>query len=697
MRFTLHYPLLLAITLVAIPAVGAELELTLRYQQETAAGSGRYHRLTRPQAWRASETALIVCDAWDLHHSEQAVRRLEEFAPRLNEVVTEARRRGVTIIHAPSDCMAAYAEHPARLRAIETPQAPQLPENINTWCSRIPAEEQVVYPIDQSDGGEDDDPEQKRNWSQHLKQLGRDPAQPWKQQTDLIKIDPQHDYISDRGDEVWNILQHHGIENVILSGVHLNMCVLGRPFGLRQMASHGKHVVLMRDMTDTMYNPAMWPYVSHFTGTDLMIDHVERFVCPTITSDQLIGGDEFVFAQDTRPHLVIVMAEEEYDTDETLPKFAAEHLGKDFRVSLIYADRDNRNQIIGLEQLAAADLALISVRRRTPPADQLKRVRDFTAAGKPVLGIRTANHAFSLRRGKAPSGQEAWPEFDAEVFGGNYTGHHSNRRKSTVHVVEKNAEHPVLTGIEKSFPQAGTLYKVSPLSDGTVPLLMGTADGVDDQPLAWTFKRSDGGQSFYTSLGHPADFENDNFVRLLVGAVYWAAGLKVPEERPTHSVVPHREPWTLVTVPASVRSRVDTLDGSGEALGWYRCTVRIPSHWLTSESLELRVPTCTASIESWFNSHRLRAEPSRGGATSFRIPSTLVETDDANWLVLRFAGVASPDVRCAAPELVSGDRQLTLAGRWQHHTGETSRWVENVLPARYGGAPDILFAPRSAP
>ena len=67
--------------------------------------------------------------------------------------------------------------------------------------------------------------------------------------------------------EVWNILTSRHIKNVILTGVHTNMCVLGRPFGLRQMARNGKNVVLMRDMTDTMYNPKRWPYVSHFEGT----------------------------------------------------------------------------------------------------------------------------------------------------------------------------------------------------------------------------------------------------------------------------------------------------------------------------------------------------------------------------------------------------------------------------------------------
>ena len=80
------------------------------------------------------------------------------------------------------------------------------------------------------------------------------------------------------------LLHLYGIDNVILCGVHLNMFVLGRPFGIRQMTGLGKKVALMRDMTDTMYNPAQRPFVSHFAGTDLMIAHVEKNWCQTTTS-----------------------------------------------------------------------------------------------------------------------------------------------------------------------------------------------------------------------------------------------------------------------------------------------------------------------------------------------------------------------------------------------------------------------------
>jgi nicotinamidase-related amidase len=276
------------------------LQLKVRTRPESSQGNNRFDVVTRTEQWDPRKTAIIVCDMWDLHHCLNAVRRLEEFAPRLAEVMKEARRRGVIIIHAPSECMEAYKTHPARLHALAVPRAADLPKDIGKSCDRIPAEERGRYPIDQSDGGEDDDLAEHRAWADKLQAMGRNPKAPWKKQTDLIPI-ADGDFITDRGEEVWNILQLHHRDNVILAGVHTNMCVLGRPFGLRQMARNEKHVVLMRDMTDTMYNPERWPRVSHFAGTDLIIEHIEKFVCPTITSDQLIGGKPFHFKNDSRP------------------------------------------------------------------------------------------------------------------------------------------------------------------------------------------------------------------------------------------------------------------------------------------------------------------------------------------------------------------------------------------------------------
>lgn len=511
---------------VAQAVAAKDLELSLRYQEETSPDSGRYHRLTRKETWKPEQTAIIVCDVWDLHHSINAVRRAEEFAPRLNKLLQDGRDRGMLIIHAPSNCMESYTDHPARKRAIDTPLVAKLPEDITSWCKQIPSEEKGEYPIDQTDGGEDDDPQEHAAWAKKLEEMGRNPRQPWKKQSDMLTIDAERDYISDRGDEIWSILAEHGIDNVILTGVHTNMCVLGRPFGLRQMARNGKNVVLMRDLTDTMYNPARRPYVSHFTGTDLIVSHIEKFVCPTITSDQLIGGREFRFKNDHRPHVVIVMAEDEYETEQTLPPFAVEQLGKEFQVSLVFGSDKDRNEIPGLEVLDSADVALISVRRRTLPSDQLAIVRRFVAAGKPVLGIRTASHAFCLRGKPAPDGLSDWPEFDAEVFGGSYTNHYGNELKSMVSMVEGAEKFPVMQGIKrKQFPQGGSLYKTAPLTKGSKVFLTGTVEGHPAEPVAWAFQRKDGGTSFYTSMGHRDDFETPEFNRLLLNAFCWVSGL----------------------------------------------------------------------------------------------------------------------------------------------------------------------------
>src|SRR5207249_2329874 len=104
----------------------------------------------------------------------------------------------------------------------------------------------------------------------------------WSRQIATIEIAPG-DAITDSA-EAYCLLQQRGIDHVLVMGVHTNMCVLGRPFAIRQLVAQGKQVVLVRDMTDTMYNPKRAPFVSHFTGTDLVVEHIEKYWCPTITS-----------------------------------------------------------------------------------------------------------------------------------------------------------------------------------------------------------------------------------------------------------------------------------------------------------------------------------------------------------------------------------------------------------------------------
>lgn len=509
-------------------AVGAEpkLDFRLRSRVETAPASGRYQVVERAETWDPKETAIIVCDMWDYHHCLNAVRRGQEMTPRMEHVLKTARDRGVQIIHAPSGCMDAYRDHPARVRARETPRSKSLPAEIGKWCYKIPAEEKGTYPIDQSNGGEDDDPAEHAAWAAKLTAMGRDPKAPWKAQTDGLTIVPETDLISDSGEEIWSILEQREIKNVVLLGVHLNMCVLGRPFGLRQMAKNGRHVVLMRDLTDTMYDPQSAPRVSHFTGTDLMVEHVEKFVCPTVTSDQLLGGTPLRFQGDKRPHVVFVIAEDEYKTETTLPVFAATQLGRDYHVSYVLGSTQERNDLPGLGILATADAAVVSVRRRVLPDDQLALIRAFVASGKSLIGIRTASHAFAASGNKsAPAGHTSWGAFDAEVLGGNYHGHHKAGAKVAVSTTPSETSHPLLQGVDvATLVGHGSLYKVSPLAKTATPLLLGTIPGQPTEPIAWTNAPASGGRVFYTSLGHVDDFTEAPFQRLLRNAVDWACG-----------------------------------------------------------------------------------------------------------------------------------------------------------------------------
>jgi nicotinamidase-related amidase len=258
-----------------------ELKLHLRQRRRDATeGETRpFAPVEETVSWSPAETAIVVCDMWDQHWCKGATARVEELAPRMNEVLQRARERGVFIIHAPSDTLAFYEHTPQRQLAREAPSA-QPPANINDWNHLDPAREPLL-PIDDSDGGCDDMPQCPTHF-------------PWTRQHPAIEIAP-NDAISDRGDEAFNLLRQRGITSVIVMGVHTNMCVLGRPFAIRSLVKMGFQAALMRDMTDTMYNSRMAPHVDHFRGTELVIEHIETYWCPTLTSTDLTGQPAFSF------------------------------------------------------------------------------------------------------------------------------------------------------------------------------------------------------------------------------------------------------------------------------------------------------------------------------------------------------------------------------------------------------------------
>jgi type 1 glutamine amidotransferase len=403
--------------------------------------------------------------------------------------------------------MDAYKDHPARRRAQSAPKAPNLPSDITGWCNRIPAEEKGIYPINQDDGGCDDGPKCPE-------------GSPWKSQIAAIEIKDE-DAISDSGAEIWNLLESRGITHVMLMGVHTNMCVLGRPFGLRQMASHGKNVVLVRDLTDTMYNSRSWPYVSHFEGTNRIVEHIEKYVAPTIPSTDLTGQPAFRFGGETRPRAVFLIGDDEYKTETTLPAFAARELEPlGIRCTFAIADPRTPHDFKGVEALDDAELLVLSVRRRAPTAAQMEIIRKYLAAGKPLVGIRTACHAFDTR-GKAPPGHSEWTTFDPDVLGGHYTGHYPGDLHPVIAPAPGNNAHPILRAVETPFTSNGSLYKTSPLAAGVQALLLGTIPGHPAEPAAWV-NGSGSSRVFYTSLGHPDDFQRPAFRRLLQNAIFWA-------------------------------------------------------------------------------------------------------------------------------------------------------------------------------
>jgi nicotinamidase-related amidase len=231
---------------------------------------------TETLSWKPAETAIIICDMWDTHTCKGAARRVSEMAPKLDAAVSAARKKGVLVVHAPSDVIKFYADTPQRKRAQEAPAA-KAPVDFK-W-RRIMPEREGALPIDDSDWCDckpkcDIEAAKKGGW-------------PWKRQIETIRIHPE-DAISDQGQEIYNLFEQRGIKNVILCGVHTNMCVLGRPFGIRQMVLLGKNVALVRDLTDALYDPAKPPHVSHDKGTELMVAHIEKHWCPSLLSGDLL-------------------------------------------------------------------------------------------------------------------------------------------------------------------------------------------------------------------------------------------------------------------------------------------------------------------------------------------------------------------------------------------------------------------------
>jgi nicotinamidase-related amidase len=259
------------------PKVPGTLGLRARRRGEQPAGSGKVLVSEEVLRWETAQTAIIIIDMWDAHTCLMSAQRVAAMAPRMNQVVDAARSLGVMIIHAPSDTMKFYEGRPERQRM---QRAPMVPSTIRVRATEPDAEESRKFPI----SGACDDPTFK-NFTGPAPATTRG-MYPWEKEHPAIEI-AGYDGISDNGQEIYNFCKQEGITNVALMGVHTNICILNRAFGVRSMKRLGFNVVVARDLTDAMYDPRKRPFVSHARGTQLVVEHIEANWCPSILSEDL--------------------------------------------------------------------------------------------------------------------------------------------------------------------------------------------------------------------------------------------------------------------------------------------------------------------------------------------------------------------------------------------------------------------------
>lgn len=173
----------------------------------------------------------------------------------------------------------------------------------------------------------------------------------------------------------------------------------------------------------------------------------------------------------------------------------------------IHLGTDRTKTLRGVDTLSEADLLVLFNRRFELNDRYWAPIKTYLASGRPVLGVRTASHAFDRN----------YPNIDTDLLGADYYGH-GEREEVRVRIAEGAAGHPILDGVS-AWTRTGKLYKNRTFQDTTQVLLTGHGASLSE-PVAW-INRREGQRIFYTSMGLPADFKNQNFLRLLTNAVEW--------------------------------------------------------------------------------------------------------------------------------------------------------------------------------
>ena len=253
--------LLLALDLRSVGA--ADLTVNLRLRVEAFKGSGEWRAVSLQQSLPVEKTAVLICDMWDKHWCRGATVRVNGLVAHMEPFLESARKLGVQIIHAPSETMAFYQDAPQRKRILALAKIDP-PPPLSLFDPPLP--------IDDKRGGCDTPDQFYKAWTREHPGL---------------RIDAS-DVISDDGAEIYSFLRERDIRTLLVMGVHANMCILNRTFAIKRMTALSIHCILVRDLTDAMYNPEDPPHVSHDAGTQLMIEYIEKYWCPTTTSADLL-------------------------------------------------------------------------------------------------------------------------------------------------------------------------------------------------------------------------------------------------------------------------------------------------------------------------------------------------------------------------------------------------------------------------
>ncbi len=253
-------------------------------------------------------------------------------------------------------------------------------------------------------------------------------------------------------------------------------------------------------------------------------------------------------------HVVLIAGDHEYRSEEILPAMArilARNLG--FKASVFFTlDGDGfiepgSSNIAGLEALETADLMIVALRFQEFAPEEMQHVVDYLDRGGPVLGLRTATHAFNISEG--PFAKYSWDYaggeyengFGRQVLGETWVGHYGTNHEQSSRVLPNmdQAAHPILRGVRDMHVQSGG-YQAYPIPGSLVLALGQVLNGMrpdappdpdkELMPVAWVRTYTSAGGSeprvFTTTHGASQDFVNEGFRRLLINATLWAVGLE---------------------------------------------------------------------------------------------------------------------------------------------------------------------------